>query len=129
MARSRSIQIKIKRIYEAPARADGCRVLVDHIWPRGISKDTAQLDAWLKELAPSAELRKWFGHEPPKWASFKRKYFRELDQKGDVLPRLFSVCGKKKNLTLLFAAKDCEHNNAQALKEYVDRLLATPPRE
>lgn len=123
MPRPQSIQIKVKRVYEDPARSDGSRVLVDRIWPRGLAKEDAQLDAWLKDIAPSAALRKWFGHEPTKWSTFKRKYFQELDERGDVLERLGEVASKK-NLTLLFAAKDCEHNNAVALKEYVDRELA-----
>lgn len=122
MTRRRSINIKVKRVYEPPARSDGCRILVDRIWPRGLSKQTAKLDAWIKEVAPSAELRKWFGHDPSKWAAFKHKYFRELDQQESVAQRLLNECSGH-TVTLLFAAKDGDHNNAVALKEYLDEQL------
>ncbi|MCC6766480.1 MAG: DUF488 domain-containing protein [Deltaproteobacteria bacterium] len=120
----RRLTIEVKRIYEAPARSDGCRILVDRIWPRGISKDAAKLDAWLKDAAPSAELRSWFGHDPAKWASFKRKYFRELRRQDGIVEQLADAA-RGKTITLLFAAKDELHNNAVALKEYLDGQLGT----
>jgi uncharacterized protein YeaO (DUF488 family) len=110
--------IKIKRIYEKFADEDGFRILVDRLWPRGISKEKAKIDIWLKDIAPSDQLRKWFAHDPAKWAEFKRKYFNELDKMKDVIDR---VPKKYKNgITLLYAAKDDKHNNAQALKEYIE---------
>ena len=93
--------------------------MVDRIWPRGLSKDGAELDAWFKGIAPSAELRKWFSHEPSRWASFKWRYFRELDEREEAIEQLLDGCNAR-TLTLLFAAKDPAHNNAVALKEYLD---------
>jgi uncharacterized protein YeaO (DUF488 family) len=122
MTHRSSITLKVKRIYDAPAHSDGCRVLVDRIWPRGLSKDTGNLDAWFKDLAPSTELRKWFGHDPSKWTAFKRKYFQELDQKDSVAKQLLEPFSRH-TVTLLFAAKDSAHNNAVALKEYVEKHL------
>ncbi len=119
MTKERRLAIQVKRVYEKPARLDGCRILVDRIWPRGLSKDAAALDGWMKEVAPSAELRKWFGHEPSRWPAFKKRYFRELDQQDDLLERLLETCSGE-TMTLLFGAKDCEHNNAVALKEYLE---------
>lgn len=118
MPRTSSPRLQVRRVYDPPARSDGCRVLVDRIWPRGLSKEAAKLDAWIKELAPSTELRKWFAHEPSKWDSFKRKYFRELDGREEALEQLLEACPER-TLTLLFAAKDTAHNNAVALKEYL----------
>lgn len=120
MTSKRSIRLKLKRVYEPAARSDGCRVLVDRIWPRGLSREAASLDAWIKDVAPSAGLRKWFGHEPSKWEAFKRKYFAELDRQADVLEQLLEPCSGR-TVTLLFAAKDATHNNAVALKEYLDK--------
>lgn len=114
--------IKVKRIYDPPDPDDGIRILVDRIWPRGIKKETARIDEWLKEIAPSDELRKWFGHRPERWEEFKRRYFEELDGKGHILgPLLEKLKGQR--ITLLYSAKDREHNNAVALKVYlVERL-------
>src|SRR5512146_2750422 len=108
--------IRIKRIYEPPAAADGRRVLVDRLWPRGISKDEAKVDEWLKEIAPSAELRTWFGHDPAKWMEFRTRYREELKHQGELLDRLRAEA-RRGTVTLLFAAKDEEHNNAVVLKE------------
>ncbi len=108
--------IRIKRIYEPPAATDGRRVLVDRLWPRGMSKDEAKVDEWLKEIAPSDELRTWFGHDPAKWAEFRTRYREELKGHGELLDRLRAEA-RKETVTLLFAAKDEEHNNAVALKE------------
>ncbi|CAN5855073.1 DUF488 domain-containing protein [soil metagenome] len=112
--------IRLKRIYEAPAKADGYRVLVDRMWPRGISKDDAKVDLWLKEIAPSSELRKWFAHDPEKWDEFKRRYFRELEGHPQNCNQLAGKATKS-TVTLLFAAKDVQFNNAAALKEYLEQ--------
>ncbi len=108
--------IRIKRIYEPPAAADGRRVLVDRLWPRGMSKDEAKVDEWLKEIAPSDELRKWFGHDPARWAEFRTRYREELKGHGELIDRLRAEA-RTGTVTLLFAAKDEEHNNAVVLKE------------
>lgn len=124
MPRASSPKLRVRRVYDPPARTDGCRVLVDRIWPRGLSKEDAKLDAWIRDVAPSAELRKWFGHEPSKWEAFKRKYFRELDGRREAIEELLTTCSKR-TLTLLFSAKDTEHNNAVALKEYLEARLGS----
>jgi uncharacterized protein YeaO (DUF488 family) len=111
--------IHLKRAYEAPATDDGYRVLVDRLWPRGVSKDSARIDLWLKEIAPSAELRKWFAHDTAKWARFRTRYFRELDAHPDAVEQLRELV-RKGPVTLVFGAKDQEHNDAVALKEYLD---------
>jgi uncharacterized protein YeaO (DUF488 family) len=110
------IQIALKRAYDPPAPGDGRRVLVDRIWPRGIARDDLRIDAWLKELAPSAGLRKGFGHDPKKWEQFKERYARELDGRPDALAQLVQMA-KAGRLTLVFGARDTEHNNAVALRE------------
>ncbi len=127
MPRAASSRFRVKRVYDPPARSDGRRVLVDRMWPRGLSRDEAALDAWIRDVAPSADLRKWFGHEPAKWAAFKRRYFRELDGKADALAQLAEACAGR-TVTLLFAAKDTEHNNAVALKEYLDARASSGRR-
>ncbi len=114
------MRIEVKRAYDRPAPADGSRVLVDRVWPRGIVRKDLRIDDWLRALAPSAELRKWFGHDPAKWNDFKSRYFRELDKQADAVDRLL-VKYRAGTLTLLFGAKDIDHNNAVALKEYLDR--------
>ncbi len=111
--------IKLKRAYEKPSRNDGKRVLVDRLWPRGVSKQEAKVDLWLKEIAPSDELRKWFKHEPQKWSQFEKRYFSELDKNPEALEKLNEIVSKG-NVTLVFAAADEEHNNAVALKQYID---------
>lgn len=103
--------IQIKRIYEDPTNNDGYRVLVDRLWPRGVSKEDAQLDDWMKKITPSTELRKWFDHDPAKFDEFKKRYKNELDDKEDLLDSLIKKSSKKK-VTLLYAAKDEEHNHA-----------------
>ena len=108
--------IKTKRIYDPPSDKDGKRILVDRLWPRGIKKDAARIDEWLKDLAPTNELRKWFGHDPENWAEFKQKYKKELKRQAEALNRLRKD-SKRGRVTLLFAAKDKEHNNAVALKD------------
>lgn len=113
-------RVRLKRAYDAPARSDGRRILVDHIWPRGVTKAKLQLDDWLKDLAPSAKLRKWFDHDPAKWATFKKRYFKELDERGVAIARALASL-RRRTVTLIFAAKDIRCNNAVALKEYLGR--------
>jgi uncharacterized protein YeaO (DUF488 family) len=115
------VSIRLKRVYDAPAKSDGWRVLVDRIWPRGLKKSEARIDDWLKEIAPSAPLRKWFGHNPARWRAFKKRYAAELDGRIDEVERL-ARDGKKRTVTLLFSARDTQHNNAVALKEYVEQF-------
>ena len=110
--------IKLNRIYETASSADGRRILVDRLWPRGIKKEEAKVDEWLKEIAPSDELRKWFAHDPSKWQAFKIKYAHEVGGKSDLIQRLRKE-SRKATVTLLYSAKDVEHNNAVALKEIV----------
>ncbi len=113
--------IKIKRIYELPTRADGLRILVDRLWPRGIRKDKARVDIWLRDFAPSSQLRKWFAHDLSKWESFKRKYFKELNENKDLIALITK--SPKGTITFLYSAKDEKYNNALALKEYIDSRL------
>ncbi len=115
--------IRAKRVYEPADPCDGFRVLVDRLWPRGLTKDQVRCDLWLKEAAPSPALRKWFAHDPAKWKEFKRRYFAELDAKPEVVERLLHEA-KGKRVTLLFSARDARYNQAAALKEY---LLARAP--
>lgn len=109
-----AFDLVVKRIYEQPAPDDGQRVLVDRIWPRGVSKEDAALTLWLKEIAPSDELRKWFGHEPERWAEFQKRYRAELDENGEAVAQLRALLGKGR-VTLLYGAHDEVHNNAVAL--------------
>jgi uncharacterized protein YeaO (DUF488 family) len=113
------MQISTKRAYEKPGKQDGMRVLVDRIWPRGIGKDEAHIDRWLKDVAPTTELRKWFNHEPQKWKEFKNKYFQELEGKSEALEELLEMVHGGR-ITLVYGAKDQQHNNAIALKEYLE---------
>lgn len=114
--------ILVKRIYDPPARADGKRFLVDRLWPRGLKRDALKLDGWLKEVAPGDSLRRWFGHDPKKWPEFQRRYFAELDEKPEAWQPILDAA-RTATVTLLFSAKDPEHNNAIALKTYLDRKL------
>jgi uncharacterized protein YeaO (DUF488 family) len=117
--------INIKRIYEPPSRSDGKRILIDRLWPRGIKKEDAHVDEWLKEIAPSSELREWFDHDPNKWGEFKKRFFFELQGKKDTIDTLINAA-RKGTVTLLFASKEERFNNAVALKEYIDsRMKAT----
>ncbi len=114
--------LKIKRIYEAPAAADGARILVDRLWPRGMSKEKAKLDLWLKEIAPSDALRKRFHAKPEKWDAFLKAYFAELDSGGaDAAVKELRRHARKGTVTLLYAAHDEAHNNAVALKAWLTR--------
>ena len=112
--------IELKRAYDPPAESDGHRILVDRVWPRGIARDDLRIDAWLKDLAPSTELRKWFGHDPAKWHEFRKRYARELEQHPDELAELVEKA-RASHVTLVFGAKDTEHNNAVALREHLER--------
>ncbi|MGJ7032651.1 DUF488 domain-containing protein [Niabella hirudinis] len=114
--------INIKRIYEPSAKDDGYRVLVDRIWPRGISKEEADLDEWQKEIAPSTALRKWFNHDPVRWEAFKTKYTEELNKNEAAAPFL-SQCRRHKTITLLYGAKEERYNQAVVLREYINKEL------
>ncbi|VVM05389.1 hypothetical protein MAMC_00531 [Methylacidimicrobium cyclopophantes] len=118
-------RIRIRRVYEAPAAAEGYRVLVDRLWPRGISKEKLSIDSWEKELAPSAELRKWFGHDPSRWEEFSRRYRQELLPKTDRLKELLRSAGSR-GLTLLYSARDQEHNQAVVLQGVLEELSEKP---
>lgn len=112
--------LKIKRVYERPDEADGTRVLIDRLWPRGLSKVNARVDLWLKEIAPSTELRKWFGHDPARWAEFQVRYRAELEQNSEPVSRLKQEIAKGV-VTLVYGAKDEAHNDAVVLQEFLGR--------
>lgn len=109
--------VRTKRVYAAPEPGDGVRVLIDRLWPRGLSKDAAAVDLWLKEIAPSAELRSWFGHEPERWSEFQNRYRQELaaPERAEALERLRSLVVEREVLTLLFGAREERYNNAVLL--------------
>jgi len=111
--------LKIKRVYDPVSPDDGKRVLVDRLWPRGIKKEKAQIDEWLKEISPSNELRKWYSHDPAKWTEFKERYQKELAEKSELLKKIKAEA-KKQTVTLLFSTKELELNNAVALKEILN---------
>jgi len=111
--------IHVKRVYDKPSRKDGLRVLVDRLWPRGLTKERAAVDVWLKDVAPSTELRKWFGHDPSRWQRFQVRYRRELDEKMDALQSLRAMSAKR-TITLVYGARDEEHNEALVLKGILD---------
>ena len=113
-------EVKIKRVYYAPDGDDGTRILVDRLWPRGLTKERACVDLWLKDIAPSTELRKWFGHDPAKWEQFRERYHREIEANVNLVSLLKEKL-KGGAVTLLFAAKDAEHNEAVALQEWLNR--------
>ena len=114
--------ISLKRVYEPPSNADGLRILVERLWPRGLSKGAAKIDWWLREAAPSTELRKWFGHKPEKWPEFKRRYFKELNSHREILMPIRERM-RRGRVTFVFAAKEERFNNAVALKEYLERRM------
>jgi uncharacterized protein YeaO (DUF488 family) len=114
------MKIKIKRVYDEAKKADGKRILVDRLWPRGLTKTRAKVDLWLREIAPSTALRRWFGHEPSKWGDFKRRYSAELEQNRDQVAWLKREIAAGK-VTLIYGAKDQEHNAAVVLKEFLER--------
>jgi uncharacterized protein YeaO (DUF488 family) len=113
--------IKVKRIYDPPDGKDGARVLVDRLWPRGLSKDRAKLKLWLKEIAPSDDLRRWFGHDPARFAEFSRRYRAELSANKDAVSRMEDLT-KAGTVTLLYGARDTEHNEARVLADYLEAL-------
>ena len=114
--------IQVKRVYKPPATSDGTRFLVDRLWPRGVKKASLELEGWLKDVAPSDKLRKWFNHNASRWDAFQRLYFAELEEKPEAVQPLLEAARRGK-VTLLFAAHDTEHSNAVALKEYLARRL------
>lgn len=120
--------IAVKRVYEKPSRSDGTRVLVDRLWPRGLTKQAAALDAWLKELAPSDELRRWSHEHREAWPLFRKRYLKELSrpEAAEQLQQLYDLSTGRKRLTLLYAFKDEEHNNAVVLKELLDGMRKPP---
>jgi uncharacterized protein YeaO (DUF488 family) len=115
------MDIQTKRIYEKVARNDGSRIYVDRLWARGLTKEAAHLDEWMKDIAPSDELRKWYHHDKGRWQEFKERYYRELEGKSELVRKLREEAQKKK-VTLLFSAKNEECNNAIALKEYLENV-------
>jgi len=122
--------LKLKRAYEPASRNDGRRLLVERLWPRGVSKDMLHVEAWIKDVAPSTELRKWFGHDPEKWDQFRTKYFKELDAHPDTW-RPILAASRRGQVTLVYSSHDEAHNNAVALKEYLQakqRRAASPAR-
>lgn len=122
--------LKLKRAYEEPDPADGRRILVDRLWPRGIKEKDAHLEAWLKDLAPSNELRRWFSHNPERWEEFHRRYLQELEapEKAPLLAELLQKA-RQGTVTLVFAAKDRERNNAVVIKQFLEQRLAAAPGE
>ncbi|WP_298724106.1 DUF488 domain-containing protein [uncultured Ferrovibrio sp.] len=120
------MRLAIKRIYDPKEDSDGARILVDRIWPRGIGKDAAGLTLWLKEIAPSTALRQWFNHDPTRWKEFCRRYHAELDANPAAVNALRRLM-KTKKVTLLYSAKDTEHNQARALAEYLHKSSPRRP--
>lgn len=112
--------IHLKRAYDEPSSSDGKRILVERLWPRGVTKDKAQLDLWLKEIAPTTELRKWYNHDPALWEEFQHRYWQELDHNPDAVTKLRQEV-KQGTVTLIYAAHDQEHNGALALKAYLEK--------
>jgi|SRR5580700_660008 uncharacterized protein YeaO (DUF488 family) len=114
--------ITLRRVYDAPSPSKGKRYLVDRLWPRGIKKEALRVDGWLKDVAPSDELRHWFGHDPAKWDEFQKRYFAELNAQSQAWKPLLDVA-RHGAVELLYSARDTEHNNAVALKRYLDKKL------
>jgi len=121
MSKASQLPMKIKRVYDPPATDDGQRVLVDRLWPRGLKREEARVDEWLREVAPSDDLRRWFGHDPARWEEFQARYRQELadDSHKDALEKLREMA-RRGPLTLVFAAKDAEHCNAQVLRAVLE---------
>jgi uncharacterized protein YeaO (DUF488 family) len=112
--------MKLKRAYEPASKDDGVRILVERLWPRGVSKKRAKIDLWLKDLAPSTELRQWYGHDQARWPQFRKRYWAELKRQGDVLA-LLKYVNQERPVTFVYAASDEERNSAVALKEFLER--------
>jgi uncharacterized protein YeaO (DUF488 family) len=121
------VRLKLKRAYEPGTRSDGTRILVERLWPRGLSKGTLRVDAWLKEVGPSTELRQWFNHDPEKWPRFRDRYFRELDSRPEAWRPIVSAA-RRGAVTLVYSSRDTEHNNAVALKDYLQPKIRRRPR-
>jgi len=119
--------IQTKRAYEPTSETDGARILVERLWPRGIKKEALSLDTWLKDVAPSTELRQWFQHDPAKWHEFRKRYSRELEENPEPWQQLLSRARRGK-LTLVYSSHDEEHNNAVALRQFLERKLKSPAR-
>lgn len=115
--------IQLKRAYDPPASEDGSRFLVDRLWPRGARREHLKLEAWLKDVAPGDDLRRWFGHDPAKWEAFRQRYFAELDDKPEAWQPILEAA-REGDITLVYSARDTEHNNAVALKAYLEKQLA-----
>jgi uncharacterized protein YeaO (DUF488 family) len=114
------MKIKIKRVYEQSDKGDGVRILVDRLWPRGLTKEKASVDLWMKEIAPSTELRKWFGHDPDKWKSFRTRYETEIRHRDD-LAKVLKQKAMEGTITILYGARDQKHNEALVLKQFLER--------
>jgi uncharacterized protein YeaO (DUF488 family) len=114
--------LKVKRAYEVAARSDGKRFLVERLWPRGIKKSDLQIDAWLKDVAPSTELRRWFSHDPAKWQEFRRRYSAELERNPQSWQPIIEAA-RQKTVTLIYSSHDSEHNNAVVLRDYLANKL------
>jgi uncharacterized protein YeaO (DUF488 family) len=112
--------VKIKRVYDEASPDDGSRILIDRLWPRGIKKDEAKIDEWIKDIAPSNELRKWFAHDPSKWQEFRKRYMEELKDQSNLVEILINRA-KRGNITLIFSARDTEYNNAVVLSELISK--------
>jgi uncharacterized protein YeaO (DUF488 family) len=117
--------LKLKRAYDPAAKADGTRILVERLWPRGLSRAKVHVDTWLKDVAPSTELRKWFGHDPEKWPQFRERYFRELDARPEAWQQILSKA-RRGLVTLIYSSHDTLHNNAVALQEYLQAKARRP---
>jgi uncharacterized protein YeaO (DUF488 family) len=115
--------IRLKRAYDSVSKDDGVRFLVERLWPRGVKRNALRLDAWFRDVAPSTELRQWFSHDPAKWIEFQRRYFAELDAKPKALELILKVA-RRSRVTLVFSSHDVEHNNAVALKTYLDHKMS-----
>lgn len=122
------MSIAVKRAYEAPAAKDGRRILVDRVWPRGLGKEELRLDGWYRELAPSTPLRKWFGHDPERWEGFQKRYLAEL-RRAEARERLDELArlAKRRKITLVYGARDEEHNQAIVLRDFLRRRVAKKP--
>jgi uncharacterized protein YeaO (DUF488 family) len=114
------MNIRLKRVYDPPSQEDGFRILVERLWPRGISKEKAKIDLWLKDAGASTALRVWFGHDPEKWDEFRERYFHEIRGKSEIIQELVEITQQRPVVTFVFGARDTEHNNAKALKEFFE---------
>jgi uncharacterized protein YeaO (DUF488 family) len=125
---SKAMPVAVKRVYESVSHSDGARILVDRLWPRGLRKAEVALDDWLRDLAPSDSLRKWFHAQPERWALFRKRYLKELagSEAEKDLQKLYTLAHKKKRLTLLYASKNEQHNNAVVLKDLLDGMRKPP---